>query len=143
MKLSHASIAENRAQFETKGYQMPGFDREAMMAATADHPTWIHFGAGNIFRGFLAPLAQQLLDEGITDTGVVVAVGFDSSLLDAVYRPYDNLTVVATLCADGEIRKKVVASIADSICMVDGGEEWEKVCRASYVKRFQVVVESS
>ena len=130
MKLSHASIAENRAQFETKGYQMPGFDREAMMTATADHPTWIHFGAGNIFRGFLAPLAQQLLDEGVTDTGVVVAVGFDSSLLDAVYRPYDNLTVVATLCADGEIRKKVVASIADSICMVDGGEEWEKVCRA-------------
>ena len=35
MKLSHASIAENCAQFETKGYQMPGFDREAMMAATA------------------------------------------------------------------------------------------------------------
>ena len=130
MKLSHASIAENRAQFEAKGYQMPAFDRDAMMAATADHPTWVHFGAGNIFRGFLAPLAQQLLDEGVSDTGIVVAVGFDSSLLDAVYRPYDNLTVVATLCADGEIRKKVVASIADSICMVDGGEEWEKVCRA-------------
>ena len=130
MKLSHASIAENRALFESKGYQMPAFDRDAMMAATADHPTWVHFGAGNIFRGFLAPLAQQLLDEGVTDTGIVVAVGFDSSLLDAVYRPYDNLTVVATLCASGEIRKKVVASIADSICMVDGGEEWEKVCRA-------------
>ena len=130
MKLSHASIAENRALFEAKGYQMPAFDRDAMIAATADHPTWVHFGAGNIFRGFLAPLAQQLLDEGVTDTGIVVAVGFDSSLLDAVYRPYDNLTVVATLCADGEIRKKVVASIADSICMVDGGAEWEKVCRA-------------
>ena len=130
MKLSHASIKENRAAFEAKGYQMPAFDRDAMMAATADHPTWIHFGAGNIFRGFLAPLAQQLLDEGVTDTGIVVAVGFDSSLLDAVYRPYDNLTVVATLCASGEIRKKVVASIADSICMVDGGAEWEKVCRA-------------
>ena len=130
MKLSHESIVQNRALFEEKGYQMPAFDRDAMIAATKDHPTWIHFGAGNIFRGFLAPLSQQLLDEGKSDTGIVVAVGFDSSLLDAVYRPYDNLTVVATLCADGEIRKKVVASIAESICMVDGGEEWEKVCRA-------------
>lgn len=130
MKLSNASIAENRALFEAKGYEMPRFDRAQMMANTAARPTWVHFGAGNIFRGFLAPLSQQMLNEGLTDTGIVVAVGFDSSLLDAVYRPYDNLAVVATLCADGEIRKKVVASMADTICMVHGGEEWERLLQA-------------
>ena len=130
MKLSNASIAENRALFEAKGYEMPRFDRAQMMANTAQRPTWVHFGAGNIFRGFLAPLSQQMLNEGLTDTGIVVAVGFDSSLLDAVYRPYDNLAVVATLCSDGEIRKKVVASMADTICMVHGGEEWERLLNA-------------
>ena len=130
MKLSNASIAENRALFEAKGYEMPRFDRAQMMANTAQRPTWVHFGAGNIFRGFLAPLSQQMLNEGLTDTGIVVAVGFDSSLLDAVYRPYDNLAVVATLCSTGEIRKKVVASMADTICMVHGGEEWERLLNA-------------
>ncbi|MBQ3532188.1 MAG: mannitol dehydrogenase family protein [Oscillospiraceae bacterium] len=130
MKLSDSSLRENRAVFAEKGYQLPQFDREAMKAATADHPTWVHFGAGNIFRGFLAPLAQQLLDERVADTGIVVAVGFDPSLLNVAYRPFDNLTVAATLCASGEIRKKVVASIADSICMVDGGEEWLRLVRA-------------
>ena len=83
MKLSNVSITENRALFEAKGYEMPCFDRAQMMANTARRPTWVHFGAGNIFRGFLAPLSQQMLNEGLTDTGIVVAVGFDSSLLDA------------------------------------------------------------
>ncbi len=125
MKLSRLSLQENRTFFSSLGYELPHFNDQAMIQATKAHPTWIHFGAGNLFRAFLAPLSQQLLDEGSCDTGILVAVGFDASLLDTVYRPFDNLTVTATLCADGEIRKKVVSSIADSFCMVNSPEEWQ------------------
>lgn len=125
MKLSRLSLQENRALFASRGYELPHFDDQAMIRATKERPTWVHFGAGNLFRAFLAPLNQHLLDEGSCDTGILVAVGFDATLLDTVYRPFDNLTVAATLCADGEIRKKVVGSIANSFCMVNSPEEWQ------------------
>ncbi len=125
MKLSRLSLRENRALLRARGYELPQFDDQAMLQATKERPTWVHFGAGNLFRAFLAPLSQQLLNDGVCDTGILVAVGFDTSLLDTVYRPYDHLTVVATLCSDGEIQKKVVGSIADSFCMVATPSEWK------------------
>ena len=33
---------------------LPRYDVSAMQERTLAHPTWIHFGAGNIFRAFLA-----------------------------------------------------------------------------------------
>lgn len=36
------------------GYTTPQYDVEAMRARTLANPTWIHFGAGNIFRAFHA-----------------------------------------------------------------------------------------
>lgn len=125
MKLSRLSLQENRALFTARGYELPRFDDQAMIQTTKERPTWVHFGAGNLFRAFLAPLSQQLLNEGSCDTGILVAVGFDSSLLDTVYRPFDNLTVAATLCANGEIHKKVVGSIAESYCMVNSPAQWQ------------------
>lgn len=32
---------------------LPRYDVSAMQERTLAHPTWIHFGAGNIFRAFL------------------------------------------------------------------------------------------
>ena len=99
MKLSNKSILENKAAFESMGYALPAFDRETVAANTAARPEWVHFGAGNIFRAFVGSLCQQVLNEGLMDTGIVVAEGFDPEILDVAYRPYDNLCVSATLCA--------------------------------------------
>ena len=33
---------------------LPRYDVSAMQERTLRHPVWIHFGAGNIFRAFLA-----------------------------------------------------------------------------------------
>ena len=51
-----------RKDWEEKGYSLPEYDREAVAQYTHEHPQWIHFGAGNIFRAFQANLAQTLLN---------------------------------------------------------------------------------
>lgn len=50
---------------------LPRYDVSAMQERTLRHPVWIHFGAGNIFRAFLAAAQQTLLNAGCTDTGIV------------------------------------------------------------------------
>ena len=67
MKLSYAGIQDRRA-WEEAGVRLPSFDWKAMRAETEEHPTWVHFGAGNIFRGFIARLQQPLLEIPLTLT---------------------------------------------------------------------------
>lgn len=62
MELSKKGIAD-RTAFEQKGYALPQFDREEMIAKTKKTPHWIHFGAGNIFRAFQANVMQELLNK--------------------------------------------------------------------------------
>lgn len=113
MKLTQAALHET-AQWEKAGIKLPGFDRTAVAAATRERPAWVHFGCGNIFRVFHAALQQRLLEAGETDTGIVVAEGFDYEIIDLVNRPHDDLTLAVTLKADGSIEKEVIASVVES-----------------------------
>lgn len=47
MKLS-SEILKNRKEWEAKGYHLPEYDRETMIARTKANPIWLHFGAGNL-----------------------------------------------------------------------------------------------
>ena len=102
-------------EWAEKGYQMPRFDIEAVRARTHEQPTWVHFGAGNIFRAFPAAILQEVLDSGKYDRGVIVAEGFDFEIIDKAYRPYDNLSLLVCLQSDGSIQKKVIASVTESL----------------------------
>ena len=53
-----------------------------MVAATKEAPYWVHFGAGNLFRAFQANVAQNLLNEGVLDRGIVVAEGYDYEIVE-------------------------------------------------------------
>jgi len=97
-----------------KDYKLPSFNIEAMKAATSKAPTWLHIGAGNIFRILVAGLQQDLLEAGHTDTGIVVYESYDEGIIPASFAPYDNLTLAVTLNADGSVAKEVIASIADA-----------------------------
>jgi len=116
MKLNAESL-KNTAFWEKAGITLPRFDIEKMIAATKAAPKWIHFGPGNIFRAFLAVMAQELLEKGIENTGIIVAEGYDGEIIDKCFTPLDNLTISVTLKANGTTEKQVIASIVASYRM--------------------------
>lgn len=115
MRLDNEGL-KSRA-WEDAGYQVPAFDRAAVTEKTKAEPKWLHFGAGNIFRAFQANLLQRLLNQGICDTGLVVAEGFDYDIIKMVNIPHDNLSVLVTLKADHTLEKHVIGSIVESITL--------------------------
>lgn len=114
MKLNKDAI-KNKTAWEAAGISLPDFDYEAMLTYTKEHPVWVHFGAGNIFRGFIARLQQKLLDEGLTKSGIVAADTFDFDIIDKIYAAHDNLAILVSLKADGNADKEVVASISEGL----------------------------
>lgn len=124
MELTLNGIMKDCRAFEAAGYKLPTFDYEKVAAKTKAEPTWIHFGAGNIFRAFQCNVAQNLLNEGILDTGIIAVEGFDYEIIEKMYRPHDNLTILATLKADNTVEKTIVASITESL-ILDSENETE------------------
>lgn len=116
MKLSDAGLKDRQAWTDA-GYKLPEYDREAVTEKTKESPFWIHFGAGNIFRAFQANVVQNLLNEGVLDTGLVVAEGYDYEIIEKMYLPHDSLSVLATLKADGNIEKTVIGSVVESLIL--------------------------
>jgi len=113
MQLNNNGL-QNKAQWEKAGIQLPKFDRETMILATKKAPKWVHFGAGNMFRAFPAVVAQTLLEQGLENTGIVTAEGFDGEIIDKCFAPFDNLCLLVTLKSDGTTEKKIIGSIASS-----------------------------
>jgi fructuronate reductase len=116
MKLNNEALKDT-AFWEKAGIRLPKFDRDAMIAATAKAPRWVHFGAGNIFRAFPAAMAQELLEKGLKNTGIVVAEGYDGEIIDKCFSAFDNLTILVTLKSDGTTEKQIVASVASALRM--------------------------
>ncbi|MBE5966263.1 MAG: mannitol dehydrogenase family protein [Lachnospiraceae bacterium] len=103
------------ASWKDKGYELPEYDREQIRNNTRENPTWIHFGAGNIFRGFPAAGLQKLLNGKAYDKGVIVAEGFDYEIIEKAYTPFDDLSLLVVLKSDGNIEKKVIGSVMESL----------------------------
>ncbi len=114
MKLCYEGL-KDRAAWEAAGVALPKFDWKEMCEATEAAPTWVHFGAGNIFRGFIALLQQSLLEQGLVKGGIVAADTFDYDIIEKIYTPFDHMTLMVSLLPDGSMEKEVVASIAEGL----------------------------
>lgn len=121
MKLNIDTLNNNKDFFKKANIKIPKYNIEKIIENTNKNPTWIHFGAGNIFRGFIAAAADRLLNDNIIDTGIIAvdthAAGRDNDydMINKVYKPFDNLTLLASIKSNGDIEKKVIGSIAKII----------------------------
>ena len=114
MKLNITSLAD-RGAWEAANIALPRYDVKAVSEKTLNEPIWLHFGAGNIFRGFIASLQQKLLNEGLSDRGILAADTFDYEIIDKIYKPFDNLTLNVSLNSDGSSDCEVIGSVAGAL----------------------------
>lgn len=115
MKLCLESL-QDQAGWHKIGVKLPEFDVQNMRRQTEETPVWVHFGAGNIFRGFVAMLQQRLLNAGEATCGIIAGDTFDYDIIKKIYKPHDELTMMVGLKPDGTTEREIVASIADSVC---------------------------
>lgn len=126
MRLDDESLSRP-AEWKAAGYEIPRYDRRDISKRTYESPEWVHFGAGNIFRAFPAALQQALLDKNLAQTGIIVAEGFDTEILEKVNRPFDNLSLLVTLRSDGTIRKSIIGSVVESLAAVPKTPDWDRL----------------
>ncbi|MCR4684489.1 MAG: mannitol dehydrogenase family protein [Lachnospiraceae bacterium] len=108
--------------------QIPRYDISAVSEKTKEAPIWVHFGIGNIFRIFIGGLQDKLLNEGLSDRGIVCVETFDYDIVDQIYRPYDNLVLGVTLKADGSTDRRVIGSLSEAIAANSGDTpEWKRL----------------
>lgn len=124
MKLNLNGLKDKKVWVDA-GFKLPEFDIEEVRANTKEKPTWIHFGAGNIFRALMANAKQTVLNE-VKGCKGIIAVGGES--IEKIYHPHDDLTVLVTIKADGSMEKTVLASIAESLVFdVEREDSWNRI----------------
>ena len=139
MRLTNEGLKDTAA-WKGAGVVLPAYDRAEMVRATEANPVWVHFGAGNIFRGFIAGLQQRLLNRGLADRGIIAAETYDGEIIDRIYKPYDSLTLMVSLRPDGGTDREVIASLAGGLkasCAEE--EDWGKLKRIFEAPSLQMV----
>lgn len=124
MRLSHESLMQKDGW---KDIKLPAFDTATVAAKTAKNPTWLHFGAGNLFRAFPAVLAQRLIESGDMETGVITCESYDDEIVSECFHPNDNLAVDVTLYPDGRMDKEVIASMTETLTLQHDFERVQQI----------------
>lgn len=101
--------------FIEKNIQTPNYDSQTITHNALSNPTWVHFGGGNLFRCFHAKIAQDLLNQGQLNSGIIVAETYDEDVIDQVYDKYQNRILSVTMKADESLDQEVLASVAKAV----------------------------
>ena len=131
MKLNYEGL-QDRSAWTAAGVKLPAYDWRELREATEQNPVWVHFGGGNIFRGFIARLQQELLNQGLARHGIYAVSGHSSETIEKIYRPHDCMTLLVSLLPDGRMEKEVVASVTEGLCAGSGFLEDMAKLRAAF-----------
>lgn len=127
MKFNEQSLTD-ASWYAQRKITLPKFDLPAVRDFSRKNPGWLHFGPGNIFRAFVAALQQKLLDAGKCNYAITVATPNTREMIDKIYRPHDDLTLLVTMNPDQSLTKTVVASIAESLSSnPDDADDWQRL----------------
>ncbi len=105
---------EKSERFAEAKINIPKFDQGKVAESTTDNPVWVHFGGGNLFRCFHAVVAQDLLNQGELNSGIIVAETYDDEVIEKIYHAYDNRFLSVTMKSDGTFDKELIASVFES-----------------------------
>ena len=114
MNLSKESL-NNTEFWNSINVKLPQYDIDSVIADTTADPTWLHVGGGNIFKAFIARINQRLLNQGITNTGIVVCGTMDYENFEKIYKPFDNLSIICDLKPDGNTGYEIIGNITEAI----------------------------
>ncbi len=140
MELKLKSIREEKAAWEAAGFTLPSYDIDALRAQTKAAPEWLHFGPGNIFRGFIGSLAECLIAKGELKSGIVAVADYDMEIIDRIYEPFDMLTLSVGLARDGKKTLAVTASIADAVKAAVEQDKMHSIAAADSLKMVSYTV---
>lgn len=139
MKLNVDGIKQN-SFWQDNGILLPDYDVESIKEKAVKAPRWVHFGIGNIFRGFIGGIADGLLEEGYLDRGLTCVETFDYEVVDRIYVPYDNLALSVILNSDGTREKKVLGSLAEVLkADYTDQQQWSRLKEVFCSKDLQIV----
>ncbi|WP_077302593.1 mannitol dehydrogenase family protein [Virgibacillus pantothenticus] len=119
---------ESKEELATRNVKLPTYDVVAVKNVGKEEPVWIHFGGGNLYRGFHAEIAQRLIEEGKLKSGVIVCETLDKNIIDDIYAPFNQDLLQVIMHENGSLEKKINAATADSyFCNPDRQEDFKKV----------------
>ena len=113
MELTIGGLA-SREEFERAGIGLPAFDVARMQRDGKLDPRWVHIGPGNIFRIFIARLAQEMTAAGHR-WPVTAVVPLDPVELDVQLARHDLMTLGVTLNPDGTRGLEVIAGVCEGL----------------------------
>nr|WP_242590545.1 mannitol dehydrogenase family protein [Enterococcus sp. MSG2901] len=112
------------------GIAIPTYDVAEVKKKGKKSPVWLHFGGGNLYRGFHAEIAQRLADTKELTAGIVVCETFDKQVIDKAYKPFHSDVIEVIMHDDGILDKKLLAATADAFfCHPSEKESFTQVVR--------------